>query len=283
MNYHNTLDALVYDQTAAEDYALYVQSFALAKLRLEEAIKNRLAAGADPKSLYITTDCDETILDNSAYNAWLINTGRDFHDDTWRAWCRDKQAIATPGAVEFMKFAASAGVTICYVTSRFEDTRQETADNLSALDFPLADSSSDPAKTQLFLAGMLIDGVKTKKKEQYAALAKRFSAAPLLQLGDNLSDQESDRYGNKVRYDQRVVNAEADKVRWGADWIVFPNSVYGSWRNTLKKNVNGVDFPVTDEPTPVTAAITPVRPSVTPAEAPKIDLLRRWIPSTPIG
>ena len=44
MNYHNTLDAVVFDQTAAEDYVLYVQTFALARWRLEEQIKRRKAA-----------------------------------------------------------------------------------------------------------------------------------------------------------------------------------------------------------------------------------------------
>ena len=88
MQYHNTIDALVFDQTAAEDYAVYLQCFALAKLRLEAEKARRLAGGANAAGFYLITDCDETILDNSAYNAWLIQTGRDFHDDTWRIWCR---------------------------------------------------------------------------------------------------------------------------------------------------------------------------------------------------
>ncbi|MGC3958427.1 MAG: HAD family acid phosphatase [Verrucomicrobiota bacterium] len=283
MQYHNTIDALVYDQTAAEDYALYLQCFALARMRLDAEIAKRKAAGATAATFYLVTDCDETILDNSAYNAWLIQTGRDFHDDTWRIWCRAQQARATPGAIEFMTYAASLGVTICYVTSRFEDTRAETAANLQALGFPLADFSISPQNSQLFLAGMSINGVLTKKKEQFAWLAQRFGVSPLVQMGDSLSDHDADRYSHKVRYDQRAANAEQDKTRWGFDWIAFPNSVYGAWRQSLKIKSGGVDYPATDEPTPVPFQPQPVRPVVTAAEAPKLGLLTRWNPNPPIA
>jgi 5'-nucleotidase (lipoprotein e(P4) family) len=283
MQYNNTIDALVYDQTAAEDYALYLQCFALAKMRLDAEIAKRQAAGENAASFYLVTDCDETILDNSAYNAWLIQTGRDFHDDAWRRWCKAKQATVTPGALEFLTYAAGLGVTICYVSSRFEDTRTETKANLQDLGFPLADASTTAETSQLFLAGMTINGALTKKKEQFAWLAQRFGCTPLVQLGDNLSDHDADRYSSKVRYDQRAANAEQDKARWGFDWIAFPNSVYGAWRQSLKLKSGGVDFPVTDEPTPVPFQPQPVRPVVTPAEAPKLGILNFWSPNPPIA
>jgi len=279
MNYHNTLDAVVFDQTAAEDYALYVQTFALARLRLEEQIKRRKAAGENPQSLFVISDLDETLLDNSAYNAWLIETGRDFHDDTWKAWCRAGQAKATPGAVEFVKFAVAQGVKVFYVSSRFEENREDTARNLSAHKFPLPDASADPAKTHLFLARMVLapNGPQTKKKEQFAHLRARMGNAPLLQLGDNLSDHEPDRYSKDTRYDARAANAKNDKLRWGDDWIAFPNSVYGAWRQSLRwKDGTGNEHIVADENPPAPFQVAPVREPVTPGDSLKIKILNRW-------
>lgn len=274
MKYHNNLDATAFFQTAAENRALYYQGFALAELRLVQEMARLHAAGQKPESLYVVTDCDETILDNSEYNGWLIETGRDFHDASWSEWVTTRRAVATPGALEFAKFVVEHGCTLVYVSSRFESDRIATTENMRALGFPLADASTDPERTLLFLAGMPIGGVRTRKKEQMAYLERRFGARPILQLGDNLSDHDPDRYSNKVRAEQRAERSVADERRWGSDWIVFPNPIYGSWRQTLREP--GTDTLAADEKPPVPFQEPPVRPPVSPEEAPKLGLLRRW-------
>ena len=267
MKYHNTLDAATYFQTAAENSALYYQSFALAELRLIAELARRRGAGQKESSLYVVSDCDETLLDNSAYNGWLIETGRDFHDQSWSEWCQRREATATPGAVDFSKFVVEHGARLIYVSSRFEADREATADNLRALGFPLPDATPDPEVTFLFLSGMVIDGTPGKKGAQFAYLAQRFGVPPILHLGDNLSDHDANRYGSKVPAPERLARAHQDAHRWGTDWIVFPNSIYGTWRNTLA---------AADESPPVPFQEAPVRPSA--AEAPKTALLRRWKP-----
>src|SRR3954466_10949424 len=56
--------ALLYQQRAAEYRALCFQAYNLAKLRLDVAIKVH-----GKKPLAVVTDIDETVLDNSPYDA----------------------------------------------------------------------------------------------------------------------------------------------------------------------------------------------------------------------
>lgn len=263
--YHNNLDALAFYQTSAEADALYYQAFALGELRLLSGLERRRQAGATENSLYVISDCDETLLDNSDYNGWLIETGRDFHDTSWSEWCQARRARATPGAVEFCKFVVEHGASLIYVTSRFEVDRVATAQVLRELGFPLEDASTDPDRSQLFLANMVLAGKATRKREQFQHLLKRFGAEPILQLGDNLSDHEPNRYSGRLRSEQRRDSARQDALRWGSDWIVFPNPVYGGWRTGLPK---------ADEDPPAPFQEGPVRPPA--SEAPKLGLLRRW-------
>lgn len=267
VKYHNNLDSVTYFQLAAENCALYLQCFALAEMRLIAELERARQAGREENSLYVVSDCDETLIDNSAYNVWLMSTGRDFHDDSWSQWCSTQEALATPGAVDFARFVIEHGATMVYVSSRFERDRQSTAQNLRALGFPLSESGSDPESTLLFLSGTVIDGKPTKKGEQLALLRRRFGFDPLLQLGDNLSDHDPERYSTRVPHDQRLARSLQDARRWGHDCIVFPNPVYGSWRNSLGR---------ADEQPPVPFQSAPVREPLD--QAPKLELLRPWKP-----
>lgn len=275
MQYHNTLDALTFYQTGAESEALYRQSFTLARMALESELQKALAAGTPPEHFYLVTDCDETVLDNSAYNVWLTQTGRDFHASTWSQWCQTQGAKATPGAMEFLHFADMHGVQIFYVSSRFEADREATAANLRKLDFPLVDGSADPEKSHLFLEGMMVEGAATRKMKQFEFLEKRLGP-PLLRLGDNLSDHQPDRYSRLVRYDRRVANLREDAAKIGTKWIVFPNPIYGNWRESLRMKVGEAEVPARDEVIPMPYQPLPVRPPITPAEAPKMGLLNVW-------
>ena len=264
MLYHNTLDATLFTQRSAEWCALYLQAFALAELRLLVEVQRRTQARMPAESLYVVSDLDETLLDNSAYNAWILQTGRDFHDDTWSQWCQQRQALATPGAVDFAKFVVEHGARLVYVSSRFDRDREATADNLRELGFPLPDFSSDPNLTHLFLSGMPLQGKPSKKREQFAWLEQRFGGEPMLWLGDNLSDHHPELYSSRVDGEQRRVRVLEKDYRWGHQWIVFPNAIYGSWRQALGK---------ADEEPAAPFQPQPVRPAL---ESPKGPLLHTW-------
>src|ERR1700746_762976 len=63
---------LLYQQRAAEYHALSLQSYQVARERLDEALKDHVPHPA------VITDLDETALDNSADEAWLYQ-----HDSSY--------------------------------------------------------------------------------------------------------------------------------------------------------------------------------------------------------
>lgn len=73
----------------------------------------------------VILDIDETVLDNSAYNAWAVQNNQSFEPKSWTAWIALEAAGAVPGAASFTQQAAKLGVDVFYVTNR-ECTLDET-------------------------------------------------------------------------------------------------------------------------------------------------------------
>jgi 5'-nucleotidase (lipoprotein e(P4) family) len=279
-SYHNTLNAIVYYKTSGECLALYIQTFALAKLRLKARLDTFLASGGDISETYVISDLDETLLDNSPIRRHFIQSGQDFDPATWSTWCQSKQAIGTPGAKDFVDYASSLGVTVVYVTSRIEQDRLATAQTLQVIGLALPDGSGDASKSCLFMSGMILQpgGGPTKKGAQYAFLAQRFGSPPLLQLGDNLSDHDAAAYADSVDFDVRYQRAIQEASRWGNDRIVFPNPVYGGWENSLRittgaGTVAAVGNEGLNPPNP------PAPVAIDPNDAPKLALIPDWVPN----
>src|SRR5690606_8129431 len=66
----------------------------------------------------VIMDVDETVLDNSPYQARLIREQAQYSDPTWDLWVAEKKARAVPGVVDFARAAAEKGVTILYQIGR---------------------------------------------------------------------------------------------------------------------------------------------------------------------
>ncbi|WP_052649738.1 HAD family acid phosphatase [Paracoccus sp. PAMC 22219] len=113
--------------------ALQRQCYALATLRLRAAV-DQAGGGA---GLAILSDIDETILDNSAVMAAAMHNEGMFQNlDTWLLWEREGNPHLIPGAAEFFALADSLGVTIFYVSDRFEENKLATIATLSRLGLP---------------------------------------------------------------------------------------------------------------------------------------------------
>ena len=54
-------------------------------------------------------DIDETVLDNSPYQARLVRDGAEYNEVTWDAWVREQRAKPVPGVVEFARAAQAKG------------------------------------------------------------------------------------------------------------------------------------------------------------------------------
>lgn len=263
MTAHNNLHALLFQATSAEYVALCVQAYQLAR----HAVLERLAE-KDVRNPAVILDLDETIFDNSPYQAWQIQAGTNFDEKTsWRAWCDAGQAGAVPGAVEFVRFVAGLGVTPIFITSRENVTRAGTADNLAKLGLlspgELALEKTDGGRaenarlTSLFMKGMSPIKETGPAGDQTYELTNKFLQRIfceqvrhyeiILSVGDNLSDY-AEYYGRVVDAagapvqrahptpSSRRTSAHQDLRLFGRDFVLIPNTTYGGWLRAFEAN-----------------------------------------------
>src|SRR5881394_3242868 len=114
---HELLEAVLWTQTAVEHELLCRQAFALAAERLERALKDlKWTALPDQKGDYeklptaVVFDADETIIDNSEYEAELIGEDKSHDSALFEEWARKARAKAIPGALEFTRLLKEKGV-----------------------------------------------------------------------------------------------------------------------------------------------------------------------------
>jgi 5'-nucleotidase (lipoprotein e(P4) family) len=208
--------ALLWQQQAAEYKALCFQAYNIAKLRVDDAIKQTPA-----KPYAIVTDIDETLLDNSPYDAQRAVNNLDFTTTTWKQWTAKGIADTVPGAPSFLKYAASKGVEIFYVTNRDEDERAGTLKNLALYNFPNADN-----------AHLLLKGAASSKEGRRQQVLD--SHTIILLCGDNLADFDA-LYDNKPSTLTRAEATQKLMREFGNRYIVLPNPSYGDFEGAWFK------------------------------------------------
>jgi acid phosphatase len=235
---NDNLNAVAWTQTAVEHDLIYREVYHQAGEKLLLALKDRdwdaLPRGErknKPRDLKpaVIVDIDETVLDNSPYQARLVRDGKSFDEFSWSQWCREKAAKPLPGALEFARLAARHGVTVFYLSNRAQDLNEATLDNLRAEGFPLATDET------VFLGlGTIVEGceqVGSEKGCRRKLVGRRHRV--LLQLGDQLGDFV-DVLANTP---QGRRDAVAGYMDWfGQRWFVLPNPTYGSWEPALFNN-----------------------------------------------
>lgn len=207
------LMGVAYSQDAAEYRALFYQAYQLAKYRLDEKLEKK---NGNHKPAIIT-DIDETVLDNSPYEARMITEGI-VYPAGWNEWCKQATARPLPGAVDFFKYAAGKGVEIFYISNRSEELKDVTIKNLRNAGFPMADSMHCLLKE------------KTSSKEARRQKVKsRFDV--LLAIGDNLNDFSENFEKKDINTRFKVTDDLRDQ--FGNDFIVLPNPMYGDWEYAI--------------------------------------------------
>lgn len=206
--------ALLWQQQAAEYKALCFQAYNIAKLRVDEAVKRPAAA----KPYAIVTDIDETLLDNSPYDAKRAINDSDFTTKTWKDWTAKGIADSVPGAPSFFKYAASKGVEIFYITNRDEDERAGTLKNLLLYGLPNADNEH-----------LLLKSGPSSSKEDRRKLVLENHIVILL-CGDNLADFDV-LYDNKPSTQNRAETTRKLMQEFGSRYIVLPNPSYGDFES----------------------------------------------------
>ena len=224
---NDMLNAELWMRTAVEYRANCLTVFALAKVRLDEALADKSWTAYDQTGDYrslpaaVILDLDETVLDNSPYEAGLVVSGSSFDPKTWNAWVRAEQAKAVPGSVEFTRYAAASGVTVFYVSNRNVDQKEATRDNLKKLGFPMAGNVDT-----LLLRKDRPEWSSPAKGARFAYIAKNYRV--LLIFGDQFGDF-SDRYNTSLTDRDDIFDTL--KAHFGHDWMMLANPVYGSFES----------------------------------------------------
>lgn len=201
-------------QTSGEARALYLQGYNVATQRLKEYLKT-----PHTKPYSIVLDLDETVLDNSPYQAENIILGRGYDSKSWDEWVNMKKAKAVPGAKEFLQFADKNGIKIYYISDRTESQLEATIENLRAEGIPVQANDSVLLKNKDDKSGKVNRREYVKNHTQLIML-----------FGDNLSD--FDLFSSKS-INERNAKVEELSKEFGDRFIIFPNPLYGAFETAI--------------------------------------------------
>ncbi len=232
----DSLNAVVWMQRAVEHDLVFREIYRAAERKLLQALKDpswdalpreeRHGPFADLRAAVIL-DVDETVLDNSPYQARLVRTGKEYDEFSWRQWCLEEAARPLPGALDFVRFAADHGVEVFYLTNRNVDLGPATLANLRKAGFPALPESFLGLGTAV--AGCEMAGTDKGCRRRLIGRDHRI----LMQFGDQIVDFV-DVAANTPEGRQKAM---APYAAWiGERWWVLPNPAYGSWEPALFNN-----------------------------------------------
>jgi 5'-nucleotidase (lipoprotein e(P4) family) len=202
---------------SAERRALTAQAYSLATERLQEKVSAGISGAWG-----VVLDIDETTLNNSTYQQERMDLGLGYSPASWTAWVGRKAATPLDGVADFIQAVKQLGGKVVFVSNR------------------LASTECAPTEANLSSAGLPYDAMLCKtdtsdKNPRFTALANG-TAKPglpalnvILYVGDNIQDFPL------LTQDVRKQPASAF-TKFGQDFILLPNSMYGSWEKNLDDN-----------------------------------------------
>jgi len=210
--------AVLWQQSSGERRALSYQTFALARILLDRDLRTNRRS---KMKRAIIVDVDDTVLDNSGFQAWRIRNRRPYDEQEWTEWCNRAVATAVPGAVEFLRYANSRGVRVFYISNRKQVEKEGTATNLKQLGFPEVNEQTLLVKT---------DSKSSSKEPRRVAISSKYKV--VLLMGDDLNDF-AEVFENSRTGSARIDAVERNKAQFGARFIVLPNPMYGHWEDAI--------------------------------------------------
>ncbi|HEX2889343.1 5'-nucleotidase, lipoprotein e(P4) family [Vineibacter terrae] len=223
---HDALLATLWMQRSVEYKASCLAAYTLARIRLDQALADTkwTAAPAEQSGAYeslppaVILDIDETVLDNSAYQVWMIKADQTFDSKTWTKFVSAEMSTAIPGALEFTRYADAKGIKVFYITNRSAEEEAPTRRNMERLGFPMG------GNVDTFLMARERPDWGSAKGTRRAHVAKDYRV--LLSLGDNFGDFVDAYRGSEA---DRLKVYQENIERWGREWIMLPNPSYGSF------------------------------------------------------
>jgi len=232
---HELLNAVLWVQTSAEYEFACRQVYRLAERNLDEAMADPgWTAALEQTEDYadlppaVILDSDETVLDNAAFEAMLIEEVKEYNKPLWYAWAEDEVASAVPGSREFLQHAWDMGVEVFFVTNRDHAIEKPTVRNLQALFGPGVTSENVLTRGER-------EGWTSDKSSRRAYVAAGYRI--LLLIGDDYNDFA---YLGELPPEERNASARQYSDHWGTKWIMLPNPMYGGWEQALYRYQRGI-------------------------------------------
>ena len=148
-----------------------------------------------------------------------------FSDSLWFSWIKKATAETLPGVVDFIEFSDSLGVEIFYVSNRkYKEEYLPTLNNLREKGLPFADSLH-----------ILLRSDISSKEIRRNSIGEKYDI--LLLIGDNLADFDEvfDIRGEDLGFGA----VKSNEKRFGTDFIILPNPMYGPWINSAIRKQEG--------------------------------------------
>ncbi len=212
---NNLLNATVWFQHSAEQEACYLQAYSLAKNVLFANLQ--MTDNDMPKAIIL--DIDETVLDNSPLEAYLIKNNIPYSSEIWDKWVALEKARALPGVHDFLNFAKDSGIEVFYISNRRVKSLQHTINNLQKEGLPFADSMH-----------VLLKDTTSDKTPRRKIVTEKYDV--LLYIGDNLRDFSED-FKDRSQKDGKLA-VDDNKNLFGKKYIILPNPMYGEWLSQYK-------------------------------------------------
>lgn len=234
-----SLQATLWVQNSAEYKALNIQAYQSAMRTLPLPLEDSFwtaSVNQTEESIYrklppaIIMDIDETVLDNSPFQARMILKGTSYNSEDWNEWCLEANAEAIPGALEFAKYAESKGVTIFFLSNRSYEVEDATRKNLRDLGFPVS------RRIDNILTNGEQPNWNSSKVNRRKMIEDNYRVIML--FGDDLNDFFPAKEISQAQRDRKV--SEYMK-NFGRKWFMLPNPVYGSWDSILKSEIESGD------------------------------------------
>jgi acid phosphatase len=227
---HPTTSATLWTQNSAEYNALTTMVYQSAESNLPMAVEDSYWTAYPQQEEQklrklppaVILDVDETVLDNSPFQARMIEQNSSYDPQQWNDWVMEAKASPVPGAVEFTQEAVKRGVAVFYLTNREGKVEDGTRKNLKKHGFPLSEDEDR------ILSKNELQNWTSAKTDRRAYIAQNHRI--LMVLGDDLNDFIS---AKDISQKERAQLVEEHKDKWGKLWYILPNPVYGSWENAL--------------------------------------------------
>lgn len=176
----------------------------------------------------VVLDVDETVLDNSPYEAMIAMKGSKYPDG-WSEWVLSADAEAVPGAKAFLDSINTLGnnAHIVFITNRDTSFEQATIQNLKQLNMWTDNCLMLCRRGKGDTKAVRQNEVKTGTG-RCEGMGKR---KIIVLIGDQLPDVAE--FANDTS-PAELRSMFKNSPIWGSTSFVLPNPMYGSWQSGYK-------------------------------------------------